>query len=128
MEKTLSITSARGQLLKLSKQVARHMDRYVLTNKGQAETVLLSVGEYRGLRAAAELAAHPEVIAATLQGFEQIKRGEGIRLQDAFPENGQPRSPTARVAFAAKAKVRTATSARPAFRQKPKAAAAATRR
>ncbi len=56
MEKTVSITSARSQLLKLSKQVVRHMDRYVLTNKGVAEAVLLSVGEYKSLRAAAELA------------------------------------------------------------------------
>jgi PHD/YefM family antitoxin component YafN of YafNO toxin-antitoxin module len=66
MEKTVSITSARSQLLKLAKQVFRHMDRYVLTNKGVAEAVLLSVGEYKSLRAAAELAAHPEVFAATL--------------------------------------------------------------
>jgi PHD/YefM family antitoxin component YafN of YafNO toxin-antitoxin module len=51
MEKTVSITSARSQLLKLAKQVFRHMDRYVLTNKGVAEAVLLSVGEDKSLRA-----------------------------------------------------------------------------
>lgn len=84
MEKTLSITSARTQLLKLSKQVFRHMDRYVLTNKGVAEAVLLSVGEYQSLRAAAELAAHPEVFASTLQGFEEISSGRGVKLKTAF--------------------------------------------
>ena len=86
IEKTVSVTSARNQLLKLTKQVARHMDRFVLTNKGEAEAVLLSVGEYKSLRAAAELAAHPEVITATLEGFERIKRGEGISLEAAFPQ------------------------------------------
>lgn len=89
MEKTVSITSARSQLLKLAKQVSRRMDRYVLTNKGVAEVVLLSVGEYKSLRAAAELAAHPEVFAATLQGFEQIKGGEGVKLEDAFAEKAR---------------------------------------
>jgi PHD/YefM family antitoxin component YafN of YafNO toxin-antitoxin module len=84
MEKTVSITSARSQLLKLSKQVFRHMDRYVLTNKGVAETVLLSVSEYNSLRAAAELAAHPEVLATTLRGFEEIERGEGLSFEQTF--------------------------------------------
>lgn len=85
MEKTVSITSARNQLLKLTKQVARHMDRYVLTNKGTAEAVLVSVGEYKSLKAAAELLAHPDVLAATMRGFEQIAEGKGVKLEDAFP-------------------------------------------
>ncbi len=84
MEKTLSITSARNQLLKLTKQVARHMDRYVLTNKGTAEAVLVSVGEYKSLKAAAELLEHPDVLAATLRGFAEIERGEGLTLEQAF--------------------------------------------
>ena len=89
MEKTVSITSARSQLLKLDKQVVRHMDRYVLTNKGVAEAVLLSVGEYKSLRAAAELAAHSDVFAATLQGFEQINLGQGVTLDSAFAEKAK---------------------------------------
>ena len=84
VEKSISVTSARSQLLKLTKLVARHMDRYVLTNKGQAEAVLLSVSEYKSLRAAAELAAHPEVLATTLRGFEEIERGEGLTFEQAF--------------------------------------------
>jgi PHD/YefM family antitoxin component YafN of YafNO toxin-antitoxin module len=123
MEKTLSITSARSQLLKLSKQVARHMDRYVLTNKGQAETVLLSVGEYKGLRAAAELAAHPEVIAATVQGFEQLSRGEGMTLEEAFPAQSQRRSAGTKSDLPSRAKAGTGIAKRAAFRHKAKAAA-----
>jgi len=34
MDKTLSVTSARQQLLKLTKDVRRRMDRVQLTNKG----------------------------------------------------------------------------------------------
>ena len=85
MDKTLSVTSARQQLLKLTKDVRRRMDRVVLTNKGEAEAVLMSVGEYNSLKAAAEMVMHPEVGRATAAGFEQIRRGAGKTLGEAFP-------------------------------------------
>ena len=84
IEKTVSITAARSQLLKLTKLVARRMDRFVLTNKGEAEAVLVSVSEYKSLRAAAELLARPDVLAATRKGFEQILAGKGVPLDQAF--------------------------------------------
>ncbi len=86
MDKTLSVTSARQQLLKLTKDVRRRMDRVVLTNKGEAEAILMSVGEYNSLKAAAELAMRPDILKATEEGFEQIERGEGISLEEAFPD------------------------------------------
>jgi len=85
MDKTLSVTSARQQLLKLTKDVRRRMDRVVLTNKGEAEAVLMSVGEYNSLKAAAELAMRPDVLRATEEGFEQIQEGLGRPLSDVFP-------------------------------------------
>jgi PHD/YefM family antitoxin component YafN of YafNO toxin-antitoxin module len=98
IEKTLSVTSARSQLLKLTKLAARHMTRFVLTNKGEAEAVLLSVSEYKSLRAAAELATHPEVLVATLRGFEEIERGKGLTLEQAFAS--EERVPDTRAASA----------------------------
>jgi prevent-host-death family protein len=85
MDKTLSVTTARQQLLKLTKDVRRRMDRVVLTNKGEAAAILISVGEYNSLKAAAELAMRPDIVKATREGFEQIERGEGISLDEAFP-------------------------------------------
>jgi prevent-host-death family protein len=101
MDRTLSVTSARQQLLKLTKDVRRRMDRVVLTNKGEAAAILMSVGEYKSLMAAAELAMRPDILKATREGFERIQRGEGISLDEAFPpaanRSAQP-SPPARVA------------------------------
>jgi prevent-host-death family protein len=85
MDKTLSVTSARQQLLKLTKDVRRRMDRVVLTNKGEAAAILMSVGEYKSLMAAAELAMRPDILKATEEGFEQIRQGKGIPLDEAFP-------------------------------------------
>jgi prevent-host-death family protein len=90
MDRTLSVTSARQQLLKLTKDVRRRMDRVVLTNKGEAAAVLMSVGEYNSLKAAAELAMRPDVLKATEEGFERIRRGEGIPLDEAFPPAAKP--------------------------------------
>ena len=100
MDRTLSVTSARQQLLKLTKDVRRRMDRVVLTNKGEAEAVLLSVGEYNSLKAAAELAMRPDILRATEEGFARIERGEGISLDEAFPPTPKPSAqlgPSARV-------------------------------
>jgi len=100
MDRTLSVTSARQQLLKLTKDVRRRMDRVVLTNKGEAEAVLMSIGEYNSLKAAAELALRPDIVRAIKEGFEQIERGQGITLDEAFPPTPRPSaqpSPSARV-------------------------------
>lgn len=72
------------------------MDRYVLTNKGVAEAVLLSVGEYKSLKAAAELAAHPDVVSATRAGHEQILAGQGVPLEQAFRQEKRVSTTTQR--------------------------------
>jgi len=86
MEKTMSVSTARQNLMKLTKQVSERMDKVVLTNKGKAETVLMSFAEYRSLMAAAELAMHPEVLAETMAAYARIENGGGISLEDAIKQ------------------------------------------
>lgn len=99
MEKTVSISSARQQLMKLARHVNAHMDRIVFTNKGRAETVLVSVAEYQSLRAAAQLLSHPEALRTMNEGFAEIARGKGVPLERAFGLRA------AKPAFAAKPSV-----------------------
>ena len=84
MEKTISVTEARQSLPQLTRQTAERMDRWVLTNKGVGETVLMSVAEYRSLRAAAELVRDPEALAASRRGFAELEEGRGLSLEQAF--------------------------------------------
>ena len=77
MDKTLSVTSARQQLLKLTKDVRRRMDRVVLTNKGEAEAMLMSVGEYNSLKAAAELAMRPDILRQRKKDLSRSSAAEG---------------------------------------------------
>jgi PHD/YefM family antitoxin component YafN of YafNO toxin-antitoxin module len=69
MEKILSVSSARQNLMKSTREISDRMDRVVLTNKGKAETVLLSLAEYQSLEAAAQLLTHPHVFTEMNQGF-----------------------------------------------------------
>jgi PHD/YefM family antitoxin component YafN of YafNO toxin-antitoxin module len=85
VNKTLSVTSARQQLLKLTKDIGRRMGQVVLTNKGEAQAVLLSLAEYNSLRAAAELVSHPAIRGASEEGFEQLRQGKGVKLAEAMP-------------------------------------------
>ena len=88
MEKTLSITSARTQLLKLTKQVfRRRMDRYVLTNKGVAEAVR---AECRGIQVAAEQRRSWSPIrtcfaADVRRDSNRSAAGQGVQLEAGVP-------------------------------------------
>jgi PHD/YefM family antitoxin component YafN of YafNO toxin-antitoxin module len=84
MEAIMSVTEARHNLLKLTKLLSEQMGRIVITNKGRSETILMSLAEYQSLKAAADLALHPEVLKSTMQGFHELQGGRGISLGEAF--------------------------------------------
>ena len=86
MEKIMSITSVRQNLMKLARVANRKMQRFVLTNKGEAEAVLIGYTDFKSLLASARLAHHPEVLQQTLEGFAEIKKGAGITLEEAFQQ------------------------------------------
>jgi PHD/YefM family antitoxin component YafN of YafNO toxin-antitoxin module len=87
MEKTIGVSEARQHLMKWTKHISDNMDRLVLTNKGRAETVLLSLTEYRSLVAAAQLAMHPEILAEARKGFAELAEGKGVSLEEAFRQS-----------------------------------------
>src|ERR1700704_1211260 len=90
MERTITITAARQQFLDLTKKVKRHMQTYILTNKGEAEAVLLSVAEYRSLVAAGQLALNPDVLERTRLGMKELAAGEGVGVEAAFRATAAP--------------------------------------
>ncbi len=83
-EKTVSITACRQDLLRLAKLAKRRMNRYILTNKGESEAVLLGIGDYKSLVAAMDMILHPEVLAQTYRGFATLEQGGGLTLEEAI--------------------------------------------
>lgn len=73
-EEFTSITAARRQLPRLSEIVQRGGERYVITNQGKPQAVLLGYEEYKGLLAAAELLSRPRELRHLEEGLAQTER------------------------------------------------------
>ena len=60
----------------------------VITRKGQPAAVLLSIDDYRSMKAMIELAREPEVLAAVQRDHERVQRGdlEGYRTYEEHVE------------------------------------------
>ncbi|MES1254795.1 MAG: type II toxin-antitoxin system Phd/YefM family antitoxin [Acidobacteriota bacterium] len=93
--KFLNITTARNELLKLVD--AGLGERITVTKGGQPKAVLMSIDDYRALRATEALAADPAQLAELRAMVKRVRAGG---MKD-FPEAGA--KPRPRTAAAAKA-------------------------
>ena len=73
-EQFKSITDVRKDLPQLSQAVQAGGDRFVITNQGRPQAVLLGYGEYKGLMAAVELLNRPRELARLEQGLQQTRK------------------------------------------------------
>ena len=73
-EQFKSISEARKELPGLSQTVHGGGDRFVITNQGKPQSVLLGYTEYKGLMAALELLNRPKDLANLREGLAQTKR------------------------------------------------------
>ena len=73
-EQFKSITDVRKHLPQLSQAVQAGGDRFVITNQGRPQAVLLGYGEYKGLMAAVELLNRPRELARLEQGLQQTRK------------------------------------------------------
>ena len=73
-EQFKSITDVRKDLPQLSQAVQAGGDRFVITNQGRPQAVLLGYGEYKGLLAAVELLNRPRELARLEQGLQQTRK------------------------------------------------------
>jgi len=82
-EKSMSITEARAQLLALSKTARRRMARVVMTNKGEAESVLMGINDYRSLLATVELSQRPDIMSSIRDAISDIRDGRTMTMEEA---------------------------------------------
>src|SRR5579863_219020 len=104
-EQFRSITETRKELPSLSQTVQSGGDRYVITNQGKPQAVLLGYSEYKGLLAAAELLSRPKDLAHLEEGLAQAERigfdelKENLRSRRAAP--AEAKAPVAEAQMAA---------------------------
>jgi PHD/YefM family antitoxin component YafN of YafNO toxin-antitoxin module len=82
-EKMKSISEARQNLPSLSQTAQKRLDRYIITHKGQPQSVLLSYKDYLGMKAAAELSRQPEIVESIRTGLRQLDAGKGLTPDEA---------------------------------------------
>jgi prevent-host-death family protein len=89
-EQLKSITDARKTLSEISEAAQERMDRYIITNQGQPQSVLLGYKEYRGMMAAVELMNRPAEMARLKRGLQQLSEGKRLTF-DQLKQNIQRR-------------------------------------
>ena len=81
-EEVKSISEARQTLSALSKSARTRMNRYIITQNGKPQSVLLGYKDYQGLMFAAELLGRPDVVESIKGGLSDLKRGRRISAED----------------------------------------------
>jgi PHD/YefM family antitoxin component YafN of YafNO toxin-antitoxin module len=81
-ERMKSITDARQGLPGLSQTAGERMERYIITQKGQPQSVLLGYKDYQGMVAAVELLHQPAALANLHRGLQQLRKGLGTTFEE----------------------------------------------
>ena len=81
-EHVKSITDVRKSLPKFSRSATERMERYIITQHGEPQSVLLGYKEYKGLLAAAELLREPNTLKKVHKGIEEIREGRGLTFDE----------------------------------------------
>ena len=84
---TIAISDARENLPKLIDDVYEKLKSFVITVSGKPKAVVMSVEELESLQETAEILAIPGARESIKKGFEQIKRGEYITLDEFLKRN-----------------------------------------
>jgi prevent-host-death family protein len=93
-EELKSISEVRQTLSALSKSARTRMNRYIITQKGKPQSVLLGYKDYQGLMFAAELFGRPDVVAGIRSGLSDLKSGRRIPADDLKKRLRSPRRAT----------------------------------
>lgn len=103
-EKHMPVSEARQQLPGLCKQAGSRMTRYIITQHGQPQAVMLGYKDYLSMKAAVELLQRPELVADIETGLAQLRRGERLSQEEAerrlqeLKQAAEATNPPARVA------------------------------
>jgi len=81
-EHVKSITDVRKSLPKFSRGATERMERYIITQHGEPQSVLLGYKEYKGLLAAAELLREPNTLKKLHKGIEEIRERRGLTFDE----------------------------------------------
>lgn len=83
-EQLKAISQVRQTLPKLSQSAEKQMERYIVTQNGSPQSVLLGYSDYQGMKAAVELLQRPEVMEDIRAGEKQLDEGKRLSPEEAW--------------------------------------------
>ena len=83
MTSTISIRELRPKLSRVVKNFHAKFDRYIITNRGKPEVVMLSMEDYESLLETLEIESDPHLVKQLKEAQKEIKKGKGVSLEEA---------------------------------------------
>jgi antitoxin YefM len=81
-ERLTSTSKARAKLRRLSQTAQKSLDRYIITVRGEPQSVLIGYDEYQSMKAALELMQRPEVVEDIKAGLKELDEGKGVPVTE----------------------------------------------
>jgi antitoxin YefM len=81
-ERLTSTSKARAKLRRLSQTAQKSLDRYIITVRGEPQSVLIGYDEYQSMKAAVELMQRPEVVEDIKAGLKELDEGKGVPMSE----------------------------------------------
>jgi prevent-host-death family protein len=81
-EKTLAVSEARQEFLRIVERARKTMDRYVVTKKGKPEATILSYRDYQTLLETSRLIRNPALLKKLQRAAVHAERGQTTALEE----------------------------------------------
>lgn len=81
-EQTKSISEVRQNLPTLSLNAQQRMERYVITNQGRPQSVLVGYDDYQKMRAATEILLDPRAKGSIRRGLAEQQAGQRLTVEE----------------------------------------------
>ena len=88
MVNTISVRTLRPKLSEVLDAIHRRFDRYVITRRGRAEAVMMSVEDYEGLLETLEIQSDKSFMRRITKAEKELRAGKGVPLDRVRKELG----------------------------------------
>ena len=89
MVKTISVRKLRINLAHVLKDVRGRFDRYIISNRGEPEAILMCIDDYEGWLETLEIMSDKKAMADIRQAKEELARGEYYSLGEVMGKAGK---------------------------------------
>lgn len=84
MVKSISVRRLRSNLAGVLKDVRTHLDRYIISRRGEPEAILMCVDDYEGWLETLEIMSDKGAMGDIRKAKRELKKGKGYTFSQVF--------------------------------------------